>query len=422
MKRMRRLRIAVYHNLHSGGAKRVTAEHVRRLSSHHDVTVFTLSSADLAFAGVDDTTINTVVESYQPAAFLRSPFGRLNPLIGLRNVKRMDAICHKIAGQIDAGDFDVVLAHPCQMTQAPLILNGLRTPALYYCHELPRHLYEPEVQRPYKLSSSRRAFLDRYDPIRKRMLDALKAWDLGAATRATRIVANSQFTRVNAERAYRRVVEVCSPGVDAASFQPLDQPREPAVLSVGALTPNKGFDFVIQAVASIEEKQRPEIVIISNYQEPAELAYLTEMAAQSRVRVTFKRDVSEAELKEWYARAGCMAYAPVREPFGLAALEAMAAGAPVVAVNEGGVRETIVDGVTGVLAPRNAPLFGQRIMEVLRNPDRAGRYARAARKHVISRFNWDAHMQALERMLEETAQARQAGLAQAFTSAPAVGK
>lgn len=403
---MRRLRIAVYHNLHSGGAKRVTAEHLRRLSQQHDVALFTLNTADAAFAVNGAAAWTTAVETYVPAAYWRSPFGRLNPIIGMHNVRRMDATCRHMAEQMDAGGYDVVLAHPCQMTQAPLILNWLRTPALYYCHELPRRVYEPEVPRPYNQRSARRIFIDRFDPFKDRVFDAIREWDGNAALKATRILANSQFTRANAERAYRRAVDVCPPGVDADEFQPRGLPRESFVLSVGALTPSKGFDFIIQALATIAVDQRPPLVIISNYQEPRELAYLSTLAAQSQVQVTFKAGVSEAELRDWYARAGCMAYAPVREPFGLAALEAMAAGAPVIGVNEGGVRETIVDGVSGVLAPRNVALFGQRIVEMLRNPQRAERFAVAARKHVLSRFTWAGHMEMLESWLDDTAKAR----------------
>lgn len=416
---MKRLRIAVFHNLHSGGAKRVTAEHLRRLSVNHDVVLFTLNTADLAFADSAGSTVETVVTEYSPMAYLGSPFGRLNPFVGMHNVKRMDAVCRQAAGRIDAGQFDVVLAHPCQVTQAPLVLNWLQTPALYYCHELPRRVYEPEVQRPYNMRSARRVAIDRFDPMKNRIFDVMKAWDFNAAVKATRIVANSQFTRANAERAYRRSIEVCPPGVDAEAFHPRDESRQPLVLSIGSLTPNKGFDFVIQAVATIQSEQRPAVMIISNYQEPQELAFLASLAEQKDVKVTFKAGVSEDELHEWYARAGCMAYAPVREPFGLVALEAMAAGVPVVGVNEGGVRETIVDGVTGVLAPRNAVEFGQRIMDVLRNPQRADRYAKAARKHVISRFNWDSHMQTLEAMLEDTAKIRQTGQTRAMSSMPA---
>ncbi len=382
------------------------SEHLRRLSERHEVALFTLSTADLAFAGSDGQAVKTSVEAYTPMAWLRSPLGRLNTLVGMRNVKRLDAACKRVAGNIDAGHFDVVLAHPCQVTQAPLILNWLGAPSLYYCHELPRRIYEPEVQRPYNMRSARRVALDRFDPMKNRIFDVMKAWDFNAATRATHIVANSQFTRANAERAYRRSVDVCPPGVDTASFQPRDQPRESLVLSVGALTPNKGFDFIIQAVGTLQPAQRPPVLIISNYQELPERAYLTELATQNNVQVTFKASVSEAELRDWYARAGCMAYAPVREPFGLVALEAMAAGAPVVGVNEGGVRETIVDGVTGVLAPRNAAEFGQRIMELLREPGRAERYANAARKHVVARFNWEGHMEQLEILLQDVAKTR----------------
>jgi glycosyltransferase involved in cell wall biosynthesis len=404
---MRRLRIAVYHNLHSGGAKRVTIEHLRRLSARHEVMLFTLSTADQAFAGaVDEDHIKSVVHDYKPAPYLRSPFGRFNPIVGMRNLKLLEDVSLKVAADIDARGFDAVLLHPCQVTQSPLVLNGLRTPALYYCHELPRRVYDPDLSRPYSARSSRQVALDRFDPVKTRIFDLLKAYDYNAAIKATQITANSKYTRSNAERVYRRQVSVCPPGVDAGKFQPGESERERLVLSVGALTPFKGFDFIIQAIGTTGEAQRPPLLIISNYQEPRELAFLTALAAQCKVQVEFRANVSDAELQGWYARAGCMAYAPVREPFGLAALEAMAAGAPVVGVNEGGVRETIVDGVTGVLAPRNAAEFGQRIMEVLRDPRRAERYTAAARKHVIARFNWEDHMAQIEALLQDVAKAR----------------
>lgn len=410
---MSRLRIAVYHNLHSGGAKRVTVEHVRRLSIRHDVTLFALSTSDQSFAGEVEASVETVLQDYKPASYLRSPFGRLNPVIGMRNLKLLDNVSRKVAADIDARNFDVVLLHPCQVTQTPLVLNWLRSPSLYYCHELPRRVYDPDVSRPYSARSARQVAIDRFDPVKVRIIDVLKQYDYNAAIKATYITANSQYTRGNAERAYHRQISVCPPGVDARQFQPGETARERMVLSVGALTPFKGFDFIIQAIGTISESQRPPVLIISNYQEPRELAYLTAMAGQCKVHVEFKANVSDAELQDWYARAGCMAYAPVREPFGLVALEAMAAGAPVVAVNEGGVRETLVDGVTGVLAPRNAAAFGQHIMDVLRNPQRADRYAVAARKHVLSRFNWEGHMQQLEGLLLDVAKIRKGAPAMA---------
>jgi glycosyltransferase involved in cell wall biosynthesis len=405
---MRRLRIAVYHNLHSGGAKRVTVEHLRRLSRNHDVTLFALSTSDDSFAGAVDSGIETIRHDYKPSTYLRSPFGRLNPVIGMRNIKLLDDASRKVAEDINGRNFDVVLLHPCQMTQTPLVLNWLKVPSLYYCHELPRRVYEAEVKRPYSVRSQRQIAIDRLDPVKMRIFDVLKEYDYNAAIKATLITANSQFTRSNAERAYRRQVSVCQPGVDAGQFQPDNGAREQLVLSVGALTPYKGFDFIIQAVGTISQPHRPPVLIISNYQEPRELAYLTSLAEKAGVKVEFKTNVSDTELQGWYARAGCMAYAPVREPFGLAALEAMAAGAPVVGVNEGGVRETIVDGVSGVLAPRNASEFGQRIMEMLRDPRRAERYAVAARKHVVSRFNWEGHMEKLESLLLDAVQVRKA--------------
>ena len=84
--------------------------------------------------------------------------------------------------------------------------------------------------------------------------------------------------------------------------------------------------------------------------------------------VTFLGAVSDAELAELYA--GCLALlVPNIEEFGIAAVEAQAAGRPVIAVNRGGVRETVMDGVTGVLV--DAEDAGS-IAAALRDTDFAG--------------------------------------------------
>ena len=200
-----------------------------------------------------------------------------------------------------------------------------------------------------------------------------------------------------------REASICPPGVSVVNFQLKEQMREGFVLSVGALTPLKGFDFIIQSLGTLPSEIRPRLVIVSNYQEPAELLYLQSLADQYAVRFTCYRDLSDEELLTLYARAGCVAYAPIREPLGLVALEAMAGGAPLVGINEGGVAETIIDFKTGILAPRDPVVFGNAVHRLLTDKKLAEQLSKEGRHYVLEKWAWNKHVEQLEELLMETA-------------------
>ncbi len=345
---------------------------------------------------------------------LRSPLGRLNPALRVANAQRMDALGKRIAADIDADKPDVVLVHPCQLTNAPTVLKWLKTPSLYYLHEWPRKLYEPAIERPYSADGASagraglRRTLNQLDPLVAYNSRYLREFDRDNARAATRIATNSKYTQTNGMSAYQREIDVCYLGIDTHAFaEPAtNMQRERVVLSVGSLTPAKGFDFVIQALGTLPRGAdgcRPPLVLISNFQESAERDYLTALARHHDVPLKMLVRVSDEELRSWYARAACLAYSPVREPFGLAALEAMAAGAPVVAVAEGGVRETVLEGVTGLVASREPRAFGEAIQSLLDDPARAQQLASRARRHVLENWTWPQHMQRLESVLGEVA-------------------
>ncbi len=403
---MTRLRIALYHNLHSGGAKRVVAEHLRRLAERHDLVLFSLKNADHTFGQISsdsNSKLSATLFDHRPLSWLPSPFGRLNRLIGLAEVYRLNQLARYAAHQIDQRGFDVVLVHPCQITQAPLILRWLQTPSVYYCHELPRRLYEKPIQRPYLARSRGSRLVDYVDPLPTVQDSLMRSLDRANARRASRILTNSQFTKSNILNAYQRNAEVCYPGVDANAFTPTASARERLVLSVGALTPLKGFDFVIRSLATLPEQKRPPLVIISNYQEQQELQYLNELAAQCRVRLSCLANLSDIELRDYYSRAGCLAYAPVNEPLGLVALEAMAAAVPVIGVDEGGIKETIVDGVTGRLVKREPIVFGQTVEQILEDQAYARSLGQAGRQNILNNWTWDVHILSLEKHLFDIA-------------------
>jgi glycosyltransferase involved in cell wall biosynthesis len=395
------MRIAVYHNLHSGGAKRVVSEQINYLAKFHQLTLFSLSTADQSFATIQ-TDITEKIINFTPLSPPRRPFGRFHTITGMVNLVKLDKIARQTAKIIDETGFEVVLVHPCQFTQAPLLLRYLKTPSLYYCHELPRRFYEPEISRPYRNNKSRQERLDKIDPLLKIIRFAQKKVDKVSALSATTLVTNSKYTRSNIYREYKRKAEICLPGVFIPKAPENINEREKFVLSVGALTPNKGFDLVITALGVIPQIHRPNLVIVSNYQDAAEREFLQNLAHEKQVKVSFLVNIPDTELQALYKRAACVAYAPVCEPFGLVALEAMVNGAPLVGVAEGGLVETIIDGQTGILTPRQPDKFAQAILKMLNESSFAEQLARNAYSHILKNFAWQNHFAGLKKLLDLT--------------------
>ncbi|MGL4881396.1 MAG: glycosyltransferase, partial [Waterburya sp.] len=87
------------------------------------------------------------------------------------------------------------------------------------------------------------------------------------------------------------------------------------------------------------------------------------------------------------------------EPFGLVAIEAMAAGTPVVASKVGGLAYTVVDEVTGLLAPpQDHQAFAQAINSILSNPAWCRQLGENAKERVESKFSWDGVASQLDQL------------------------
>jgi glycosyltransferase involved in cell wall biosynthesis len=397
------LHVAVYHNLHSGGAKHSLYETVHRLAKRHHVDLFCLSTADVDFFDLRKFVEEHVVFEFKPGRLFRSPFGRLNQAVRWRDLARLEQVQRRVTAEIDRRKYDVVYVHPCQFTQSPSLLRYLRTPSLYHSREPLRRFYEPPLPRAYRDERGWRGILGQIDPFNRAYEQRLRQLDRKNIRYATRIVTNSFFTREALYRIYGVDARVVYHGVDLETFRPLDLPRENMVLSVGALTPNKGFDFIIESLGLLPKHLRPTFVVVSNYQEQAELAYLEELASKRGVSLRLRVRVRIDELVHLYNTARCTVYTPILEPFGLVPLESMACGTPVVAVKEGGVRESVVDGQTGLLLDRDPEQFAAAVRTLLENEELAKRYGRQARAYTLEKWPWDKRIRQLEEHLVQVA-------------------
>ncbi|MEV5765277.1 glycosyltransferase [Micromonospora sp. NPDC052213] len=217
---------------------------------------------------------------------------------------------------------------------------------------------------------------------------------------ADRIVVQCQdeigeLVRLGVPRS-RMVLVPC--GVDQQVFRPDGpvaprDPTRPRIVTVGRMVERKGFQDVIRALPAVPDA---ECVVVGG--PPARLLPTDGFARRLRAlaescgvadRVKLIGAVPRTELAGWYRSADLLVAAPWYEPVGLAPLEGMACGVPVVGSNVGGIADTVVHGLTGDLVPPRDPrALGTAIRRLLADRVRRFAYATAALDRVRSRYSW----------------------------------
>jgi glycosyltransferase involved in cell wall biosynthesis len=393
------VRIAIYHHLPPGGARRFLEETLVRSSAVHEYDVFFPASppGEAAFGDGLPARARGAIGRYPVAWPGADPPGPLDrgPASLLLAVPRLRAVEREVARRIHAGRYDLVLVHGCRVTQAPDLLRHLRIPSILYVQE-PRRAsaeiaYRTTVERRTgPVGAAWRAGRSEYD----RWLGRA---DRRAAQAATALLANSFHTAEAVWRVYGRDAAVCYCGVDEAVFRP-GPPADPgpsSVLAVGALDPSKGHDFAIRAVGAVPEHRRPVLEIVFERRAAGYEDELRALADRSGVTLRLHAGITDAALVARYRNARATLGAARLEPFGLTVLESLSTGTPVVAACEGGYRETVADGRNGYLVERTPEAMAAGIERVLSGE--LGRDAEAIRRTVIPRWTWDATVDGLHR-------------------------
>ena len=388
------MRIAVWHNLPSGGGKRALYDHVQGLVARgNTVEAWCPPTADPDFLPLRDFIPERVVDLEWPTSWRRSDEWQVTLQIE-RSLAAMDAHCQQCAAEIDAGGFDVVFANTCTLFRTTSIARFAKTPAVLYLQEPMRWLYEAQPTLPWlaqphgawsplRPSTYRSTFKD-IRKLRNNRVQAREEANNAAAFR--RILVNSYFSRESVLRAYGLDSDVCYLGIDAEHFTDRGLPRGTDVVGLGSFTSEKNHALCIEAVATIAPP-RPRLVWIGNIAVPSYLEKMRRLAAERNVVFEPMVRVSDETLLDVLNRAAVMVYAPRLEPFGLAPLEANACGVPVVAVAEGGVRETVVDGENGLLVAHDPGAMGVAISRFLDNPSLGRQLGANARRAVETKWS-----------------------------------
>lgn len=234
------------------------------------------------------------------------------------------------------------------------ILPFLKKPAVLLFLEPPRAFYEP--------------WIFEQKPLWKKVL----IWGQGQVDRyiikhyLKHGIANSLFSAEVGYRCYGKFFNVVYPGVDPEEFHRAEGlwVRGNYVLLVGGGNAIKQVELAVAAVSLIAKEVRPTLAIVG-----AKRAEMQELADSLEVTIEWNEMVCNDTLRQLYQRAICTLCTSVAEPFGLTAIESIACGTPVVAVDEGGFRETVKECV-GIRVPRHPLPFAQAIAHFTEHPKR----------------------------------------------------
>jgi glycosyltransferase involved in cell wall biosynthesis len=408
------MRIAVWHNLPSGGGKRALYYHVRGLVERgHSVEAWCPSTSDRNYLPLSDLITEHVLPINLPKKDKSREWAALLGLHGdqLRQAKALDEHCQRCADEINRGDFDVLLANSSIIHAVSSIGRYVKMKKVLYLQEPNRWLYEagagglpwvavPRVGQVWRRPHYVRWFL--FNLISVQRLRALAREERLNASAFDLILVNSYFSRETLLRVYGLDSTVCYLGVDTQIFVNHRYKRENFVLGVGQMSPHKNVEFVIKAVAKLGVP-RPRLVWIANMGEDQYYNAMRSLAESHEVTFEIRTGIDDKELVDILNRATAMVYAPHLEPFGLAPLEANACGLPVVAVAEGGVRETIIDGVNGFLVQHEPQMMAHAIQRLDHDKDLAAELGKNGSQIVQEKWSVNSAVERLERQLTEAA-------------------
>lgn len=280
-----------------------------------------------------------------------------------------------------------------------------------------RDLEVPVVQTFHALGSVKRRFqgvCDTSPPGRLRL-------ESDVAQQVERIIASCtdearELARIGASRAR---MDVVPSGVDARLFRP-DGPVAPRskgsrLVVIGRLVPRKGVDDAIRALRWLPDSELvvvggPDARLLGSDPEVRRLRQLAD-AQQVRDQVHFVGRVPHQELPRLIRSADVVVCLPWYEPFGIVPLEAMACGVPVVGSAVGGLLDTVVPGVTGVLLPPHQPKAAARaIRSLLDDPSRRRRYG-AAGTDRSGLYTWERIAALTEQSYQRAARSHRPGYA-----------
>jgi glycosyltransferase involved in cell wall biosynthesis len=227
---------------------------------------------------------------------------------------------------LDLTGFEIVVSSSHCIAKSARVPRGI--PHLCYCHTPMRYVWDQFDA----YFGEGRATLGMRIAMRA-LAPGLRSWDVETAARVHRFVASSRYVRDRISRYYGREASVVHPPVDLARFRPVAE-RDDYYVMVGAAAPYKRFDLAVEAFRGLDRR----LLVVGRAAGRGVGSRLQGRMLPRNVEVL--GSVSDEEMTGLLARARALVL-PGVEDFGIAVVEALASGTPIVALGMGGVLDTV---------------------------------------------------------------------------------
>lgn len=360
------MKIAIFHELPEGGARNSAIKMAKLLNTFvHNVDLYYVAEKK---DNLDNLKLNNVFfYEFKPKIWNGNNWKvRLyKDSIELFNLYKLNK---KIAMDINLREYDLVLINASQFIEAPFILRFLKSFKVFYAHDPNyRIIYEKLLDIPKSINF----FRYRYEKLNRFFR---KIFDSSNISKTDLILANSEYTRSVIFKTYNLRSTVSYLGVDADFFKPKNIEKKIDVLFVGSRDPIDGYTLLLDALELFGNKLNVVFVPSEN-----------------------KRILVPREMVDLYQKTRIVVCLAVNEPFGLVPLEAMSCAVPVIAVNEGGYKESVINKETGFLIKRDSKELGEKIQQLLNNPNLTKEMGKNGRESVLQNWTWN---KSIKRFLE----------------------
>jgi len=290
-------------------------------------------------------------ESSRPGGWLSGRSIRTSPIQqfpwGISHVQHYLPLLPLAIEQIDLGDAELVIS------SSHLVAKGVLTAPdqlhLSYVHTPVRYAWDQMNAYLRRSALARRGF----GPLIRWQLHALRQWDQLSAQRVDHLVANSRFTARRISKFWGRKADVLHPPVAVDRFR-WDGERDDIYLCLCRLVPYKRVDLVVEAF----NRLGLPLLVVGDGPERSRLEAL------AGPNVTLLGRQSQQQVEALMSRCRAFVYAGL-EDFGIAPVEAMAAGAPVIGLGRGGLLDTVRCAASGLKDPTGVLFRDQSAMSIV---------------------------------------------------------